>query len=158
MGSHQREEAKKKGWKVIATSWIDINKGDDIEEIYRSELIAEQCNTEQNDGWFASTSPLEALQYLVHATPTIDDIEGEDNVSMIDDVARAFFETVATRYVCVKLPEECEERDGETNVGNLRMSLYGICDAAMNWHQQVAKQIKTYGVQERKVQSSSVRP
>ena len=64
---------------------------------------------------------------------------------MINDVARAFFEAMATRPVCVELPEECEERDEGKNVGKLKMSLYGTRDAAMNWQEEVARQMKKWG-------------
>ena len=34
-----RKEAQAKGWKVIKTRWIDINKGDDNNPVYRSRLV-----------------------------------------------------------------------------------------------------------------------
>ena len=62
---------------------------------------------------------------------------------MINDVSRAFFEAPAVRQVCVEIPEEdltaADRR--EDNVGHLRMSLYGTRDAAMNWQEEVAREI-----------------
>ena len=34
-----RSMATAKGWKIIKTRWIDINKGDDSNPIYRSRLV-----------------------------------------------------------------------------------------------------------------------
>ena len=34
-----RRQAQAKGWKIIKTRWIDINKGDDNNPIYRSRLV-----------------------------------------------------------------------------------------------------------------------
>ena len=66
---------------------------------------------------------------------------------MVNDIARAFFEAKATRQICVSLPGEVLE-PGEHKkdlVGYLEMSLYGTRDAAMNWPEEVAKQMKLWG-------------
>ena len=34
-----RRVAQARGWKVIKTRWIDINKGDDLNPVYRSRLV-----------------------------------------------------------------------------------------------------------------------
>ena len=34
-----RSQAIRNGWKIIQTRWIDINKGDDANPIYRSRLV-----------------------------------------------------------------------------------------------------------------------
>ena len=34
-----RKEAQAKGWKVISTRWVDINKGDDRNPVYRSRMV-----------------------------------------------------------------------------------------------------------------------
>jgi hypothetical protein len=139
-----RAEARRRGWKIIKTRWIDINKGDDIEIIYRSRLVAKEFNNGKEDGLFAGTPPLEALRYLVHEAATVDG-DNDDKVMMINDVARAFFEAKATRTICVEIPEESEEFDGGRNVAVLDMSLYGTRDAAMNWQEEVAMQMKKWG-------------
>ena len=84
-----------KGWKIVKTRWIDINRGDDEAPIYRSRLVAKEFNDSAMDGLFAATPPLEALRYLIHEAATLDG--KEEKVIMIADVARAFFEAVATR-------------------------------------------------------------
>ena len=61
-----RAEAQKNGWKVIQTRWIDVNKGDVDNPVYRSRLVGKKVNTESMDGMFAGTPPLEALRCLIH--------------------------------------------------------------------------------------------
>ena len=64
---------------------------------------------------------------------------------MINDVARAFFEAKAIRKICVELPEESAESLGGRNVALLNRSLYGTRDAAMNWQEEVAKEMRQWG-------------
>ena len=50
-----------KGWKVIQTRWIDINKGDRDHPNYRSRLAAKEFNDGTvHDGLVAATPLLEA--------------------------------------------------------------------------------------------------
>ena len=69
----------------------------------------------------------------------------EEKVIMINDVARAFFEAKAIRKIWVELPVECAESRGGRNVGLVRQSLYGTRDAAMNWQEEVAKEMGKWG-------------
>ena len=39
-----RWQAKEKGWKIIKSRWIDINKGDDKNPNYRSRIVAQYFN------------------------------------------------------------------------------------------------------------------
>ena len=74
-----------------------------------------------------------------------DDIQNK--VVLINGVARAFFEAPAVREVCVELPDE-DLSSSDRNldrVGHLAMSLYGTRDAAMNWQEEVAKEMKRWG-------------
>ena len=66
---------------------------------------------------------------------------------MINDVARAFFEAVATREVCVELPPEAltSEDIREDRVGLLQKSLYGKRDAAVNWQETVSRLMAAIG-------------
>ena len=97
---------------------------------------------------FAGTPPLEALRVLIHQAPTVGD-EGDTHskVIMVNDVSRAFFEAPAMRQVCVELPnEDLSAVDKQLDsVGHLQMSLYGTRDAAMNWQEEVAKEIRKLG-------------
>ena len=66
---------------------------------------------------------------------------------MVNDVARAFFEAPAIRNVCIEIPKEdlTEADTRHDKVGHLRMSLYGTRDAAMNWQEEVAKEMTWTG-------------
>ena len=139
-----RAEALRHGYQVIKTRWIDINKGDDKNPVYRSRFVAKDFNTGDMPGLFAGTPPLEAVRYLVHQAATWD---GEEKVIMVNDIARAFFEAAATRKVCIEIPEEdrLPEDRGKDLVGLLNMSLYGTRDAAKNWQEEVARSMKQWG-------------
>ena len=139
-----RAEAQRQGYKIIKTRWIDINKGDDENPVYRSRFVAKEFNTGEVAGLFAGTPPLEAVRYLVHEAATW---QGEEKIIMINDVARAFFEAAALRKVCIELPEEDKSPSDQAKdlVGLLRMSLYGTRDAAKNWQEEVARMMKAWG-------------
>ena len=68
-------------------------------------------------------------------------------VIMVNDVARAFFEALAMRNICIEIPKEdiSEADKRHDKVGHLRMSLYGTRDAAMNWQEEVAKEMQKWG-------------
>ena len=55
----RRIDAVKKGYRIIKTRWIDINKGDDQARNYRSRFVAKEFNGREVDGLFAATPPLE---------------------------------------------------------------------------------------------------
>merc|ERR1712078_729923 len=63
--------ATAKGWKIIKTRWIDINKGDDKNLNYRSRMVGKEFNTGEMDGLFAGTPPLEAVRFLIHEAATV---------------------------------------------------------------------------------------
>ena len=143
-----RSQATTNGGKVIRTRWIDINKGGDSYPNYRSRLVGKGFNNEQMDGLFAGTPPLEALRFLVHEAATVRSSEPlGSKVIMINDVARAFFEALSVRNVCVEIPAgDKEEADARHDkVGHLQMSLYGTRDAAMNWQEEVARVMLKHG-------------
>ena len=84
------------GVKVIGGRWIDVNKGDDQNWNYRRRFVAKEFNTGSETGLFAATPPLEALRLLRGEVATVD-VQGKENVMMLNGVARAFFETPARR-------------------------------------------------------------
>ena len=49
----------------IQTRWIDINKGDEGNPLYRSRLVAKEFNTEKRPDLFAATPPAECLKMLL---------------------------------------------------------------------------------------------
>jgi hypothetical protein len=140
-----RSQAIKEGYKIVKPRCIDVNKGDDLEVIMRSRLVAKEFNNGTVQGLFARTPPLGALRYLAHEAATIEEDGSDDKVMMINDVSRAFFEAKATRRVCVEIPEESPDFDGGYSVAVLEMSLYGTRDAAMNWQEEVAREMRRWG-------------
>ena len=47
-----RRMAQARGWKIIKTRWIDINKGDDENPVYRSRLVG---NSSTRARWTGSS-------------------------------------------------------------------------------------------------------
>ena len=66
-----RQQAPRNRWKIISTRWIDINKGGDVNPVYRSRLVGKEFNDGQMDGPFAATPPLGALRFLIHEAATV---------------------------------------------------------------------------------------
>ena len=108
-----KEKAKKAGAKVISVRWIVINKGDPINENYRSRLVARQIKTSVRPDHFAVTPPLEAMKLGLSMLASSN--QGEK--LMVNDVSRTFFCACAKRQVFVELPEE--DREGTDMVGEL---------------------------------------
>ena len=67
-------------------------------------------------------------------------------VVMVNDVARAFFEALAVRNVSAEIPvEDKDDADVKHDkVSHLKMSLNGTRDAAMNWHEEMARVMVTH--------------
>ena len=132
----------KLGYKLVDTGWIDTDKGDRTNPVYRSRLVGKEFNTGQEEGLFASTPPLEALRWLLSEAATIRRGHRMGNkVALISDVSRAFFEAPARRKVAVILPTEALEGEEtkENTVGILNQSLYGTRDAAVNFQNEVKR-------------------
>ena len=143
-----KAQAIKEGYKIVATRWIDTDKGDDTNPNYRSRLVGKEFNTGPEEGLFASTPPLEALRWLISDAATIDmDNRKGTKVMLISDVSRAFFEAAARRKVAVLLPDEAMEEgeDKSEVVGILRQSLYGTRDAATNFQHEVRRMMQKNG-------------
>ena len=60
-----RNEAKEAGAKVIATRWIDVNKGGSESLDYRSRLVGREMKRDQRHDLFAATPPFESLRMIV---------------------------------------------------------------------------------------------
>ena len=119
-----RQYAMRNKWKVIKTRWIDINKGDDDNPVYRSRLVGKEFGNAVMEGMLASgAATLRRGQNM------------RSKLVKVRYVSRAFFEAPAWRQVCVELPDEdITQADSiADNVGHVRESLYGNRDEAMNW-------------------------
>ena len=117
----RRSEAVRQGWRVIKTKWIDINKGDTKNPIYRSRFVGKEFNNGEIEGLFAGTPPLEALRFIFSRTATTKEMEDYKTIP-INDVSSAFFETLMQqgRNSCVDLPEEdMTKEDKDADGGEL---------------------------------------
>jgi hypothetical protein len=135
----------------IKVKWIDINKGDEQQELYRSRLVAQELRShEWRDDVFAATPPLESLKYMFSLAVT--ELEGDPAVALyrppdrtyyyyhpkddddiviaLFDVSRAHFHSPSRREVYVELCTEDWEAD---KCALLLKSMYGTRDAAANW-------------------------
>ena len=71
-GKVPRWWAGKAGKKVVTTRWIDVNKGDETNEDYRSRLVAKDFKNknDQREDLFAGAPPLEALKFILSRAAT----------------------------------------------------------------------------------------
>ena len=112
----------------LGIKWVDVNKGDDEYEEYRSRLVAKEIKLDKRTDLFAATPPLEALKMLFSLAMTegVGYEKGEwvkgTKLEFID-VKRAYFQAPARRDVFVKLPEEEQE---EGMCAKLLQSMYGL--------------------------------
>ena len=110
MGKDIEADGQERGWEIVRSRWIDINKGDDLNPNYRSRMVGKEFNDSELDGLFAATPPLEALRLLLSWAATDGSAhpggarQGRLQKSLlIADVSMAFFEATAKRDQCVGL-------------------------------------------------------
>jgi len=99
-----RRLAKERGWEIVRSRWIDINKGDDKKPNYRSRMVGKEFNDSELEGLVAATPPLEALRLLLSWAATDSTVHPDGTCQsqwrkslLIADVSRAFFEAPAKR-------------------------------------------------------------
>ena len=73
------------GNKLIAVKWIDRNKQDAQNPLYKSRLVGKAFNTYNDITSYAATPPLEALRLIISLAATY------KNEIMTNDVSRAYF-------------------------------------------------------------------
>ena len=149
-----RQEAKRRGMKIVKSRWVDINKGDSVKRNYRSHVVAKEFNngTEMTEDLFAGTPPLEGVRLLLSEAAIVDDGEVGEKVVVVADVKKAFYEALAKRAMAMELPEEdlTEEERLEGIVGELELAMPGTRDAANSWQEELAKWGKTVGFERSK--------
>ena len=136
-----QESYDKTGKAPIKCRWIDSNKGDEHNSIYRSRLVAKEFKTDVRPDLFAATPPSECLKMLLSKLAT----KGEGYRLLYADVSRAYFYAKAVRPVYVQLPQEDLEEGDEQRCGRLLMSMYGTRDAAQNWAFEYAETLERAG-------------
>lgn len=58
------------GKQPIATRWVDVNKQDATNPLYRSRLVGKEFNTYNDMSLYAATPPTEALRLILHIAAT----------------------------------------------------------------------------------------
>ena len=129
------------GNKPIAVKWIERNKQDAKNPLYRSRLVGKEFNTYNDITLYAATPPLEALRLINSLAATYEyDI-------MTNDVSRAYFYAPIQEgdYIYVKLPAEDTLPGEEGMCGRLNFSMYGTRSAATNWQAHYTKMLVQNG-------------
>lgn len=113
----------------IKLRWVDINKGDESKPIYRSRVVAKEIKTGRRPDLFAAAPPIEHLKYLILRVASSQRGSRPTRL-MVQDVKKAYCFVEATRKIYIELPPE-DAVPGK--VGLRGKSLFGTCDAALNW-------------------------
>ena len=129
----------------IPTEWVDINKGDALRPNYRSRLVCQETrgrSTIDAEDWaatFAATPPFEAfrLQLSLMMTGPRSQIEGDDDVLILLDIARAHLHSPLARVVFATI-------DGK--VYKLLKAMYGLRDAGASFDRKVLNVMNLMGV------------
>ena len=79
----------KTGKQPIATRWIDVNKQDATNPLYRSRLVGKEFNTYNDMSLYAATPPTEALRLILSLAAT--NRNKSHYKIMTNDVSRAYF-------------------------------------------------------------------
>ena len=101
-----RREALARGKQVIQVRWIDINKGDEINEDYRSRLVAKQFRDKASTNvaeMFAATPPSDVLKLLASRC-----VSGESRTRcmMINNVKRAYCYVETRNNIYINNPDD----------------------------------------------------
>ena len=118
----------------VDTKWVDTNKGDDVDPLYRSRIVAMEFRRSKAETVFAGTPPLEAFRIIlaVAAKENPAKVRNPYRIKVID-IKRAHFYAKALRKVLIKLPPE-DPRSKEADLyGLLLKTMYGTLDAAARW-------------------------
>ena len=131
----------------ISVRWVDVNKGDDVNENYRSRLVARELKALDRSGacYFAPAPPLEALRTVLSMAmtrigahqPIWDESSHERQQISFIDVKRAYFNAKldpASKPVFVDLPPE--DPDHGTMCARLLRHMYGTRGAADGWQEE----------------------
>ena len=74
------------GKQPIAVRWIDVNKQDEANPLYRSRLVGKEFNTYNDLSLYAATPPIEASRLILHIAASNNGYK-----VMTNDVSRAYF-------------------------------------------------------------------
>ena len=121
-----KECINRTGRQPIAVRWIDVDKQDAANPLYRSRLVGKGFNTHDGISLYAKTAPTEALRLILHLAATNHE-DGAQYKVMTNDVSRAYFYAPIQegQHIYVKLPAEDTLPGEERMCGKLNYSMYG---------------------------------
>ena len=129
--------------KPIRGRWVDVNKGDDQMEVYRSRYVAmelmHQYGGATRDGLFAAMPPLEKMRLLLSYVASRQNRKIPHKLTFID-ISNAYLHAdVLNDSIYVEL-------HGEMNMpnmcGRLLRALYGTRQAARAWEEEYTETLK----------------
>ena len=136
----------KTGKRRIRGRWVDVNKGDDQNENYRSRYVAmeikHQHGASTREGLFAAMPPLESMRILLSHVASHRDASTGYKLMFVD-ISKAYLHAhVLSENIYVALPEEMNMPD---MCGRLIMALYGTRQAARAWEEEYAQTLVNAG-------------
>ena len=92
------------GMKIIATKWLEVNKGGETNVDIRTRLVRCEFAYEKRDDIFAATPPLESLRVMIslRASRRNRKSPADNFIIMTNDVRRAYCCAPATRPIYIR--------------------------------------------------------
>ena len=99
-----KECLDKTGKQPIAVRWIDVNKQDASNPLYRYRLVGKEFKAYDDMSLYVATPPIEALRLILHQAAT--NRHRNHFKIMTNDVSRAYFYAPLQEghHIYVKLP------------------------------------------------------
>ena len=90
--------------KIIATKWLEVNKGGETNVDIRTRLVRCEFAYEKRDDIFAATPPLESLRVMIslRASRRNRKSPADNFIIMTNDVRRAYCCAPATRPIYIR--------------------------------------------------------
>ena len=132
--------------KPIRGRWVDVNKGDDDVEVYRSRYVAMELKSQHGgagrEGLFAAMPPLEGMRLSLSHVASRQGHETQYKLMFID-ISKAYLHAeVLSDDIYVELPREMMLPN---MCGRLRRALYGTRQAARAWEEEYTRTLMEVG-------------
>ena len=88
---HKSRCFEQTGKAPIGVRWIDVNKQDEDNPLYRSRLVAKDFNSYKDPDLYTATPPLELLRMIISMAASRKSKNGKPWKIMVNDVSRAYF-------------------------------------------------------------------
>jgi hypothetical protein len=143
------EAPQKQGKPPISVKWVDVNKGDDTNPEYESQLVASEIRRFGEEPIFAPTPPLASLRTILSfaaadlpgrpAHGRDPDSERRTQISFID-IKRAYLcaKTDPEDPTYVEFPKEHPWSKDKDACGLLLKHMYGTRKAGDGWHVEIS--------------------